>query len=74
MFVSLRVKPVHILNQAEYLDGILAEQPLEEREDFAEKGVSLLLDDPEVTAHYEMVVNHGRIAMTTLSEEDGIDE
>lgn len=58
MFVSLRVKPVHILNQAEYLDGILAEQPLEEREDFAEKGVSLLLDDPEVTAHYEMVVNH----------------
>ena len=40
------------------MDGILAEQPLEEREDFAEKGVSLLLDDPEVTAHYEMVVNH----------------
>ena len=56
--------------KAEFLDGVLAERPVETWEGFAEKGLAVLLDDPEVAGHYQTVLGHGRRAMHVILEED----
>ncbi|CAE7279461.1 unnamed protein product [Symbiodinium microadriaticum] len=70
MLVSIQVG----IEMAEYLDHLLDLEPLEKMEGFAEKGVAVLLEDPEVTAHYEMVLLHGRKAMEDLLEDSEIEE
>ncbi|CAE7371517.1 unnamed protein product [Symbiodinium sp. CCMP2592] len=56
--------------QAEFLDMLLADKPVESWPGFEEKGMAVLLDDEQVALHYDQVVQHGREAMQVLLEED----
>ena len=43
---------------------------METWEGFAEKGMAVLLEDPEVVEYYERVVRHGRQVMQVIVDED----
>ncbi|CAE7202557.1 unnamed protein product [Symbiodinium necroappetens] len=66
MLVSILVG----IEMAEFVDTVLAERPVETWEGFAEKGMAVLLEDPEVVEYYERVVRHGRQVMQAIVDQD----
>ena len=55
--------------KAQYLDTILAEEPLEDRKDFEEHGQSCLTLDEECLSRFDKIKRHGRMALQDLHVE-----